>query len=1275
MKAQKLQQILFVFIFGLLLLGFNLFPAFAQKETNFWYFGAYAGVSFDSGSPVAVTDGILSTNEGCATISDSDGQLLFYTSGNRVFNRNHIQMPNGFGLAGDASSSQAAVIAPLPGSNTIYYIFTVDEEGNSLGFRYTIIDLSLAGGLGDVVMKNVLLLTPVSEKVTAVKHNNNFDIWIITHEWDSDAFYAYLLNAAGISASPVISNTGLVHTGGSLATNGNSAGYMKASPLGNKLALAIKEMNLYQIFDFNTSNGIVSNPITTPATYSNAYGVEFSADGTKFYGSKYGFGNPQIYQFNLEAATPAAILASATLVGTSSSLFGGAIQLGLDEKIYFARHQSDWLGVIQNPNALGLACGYIDDGVFLNGPTSNFGLPNFVQSYLKPMPFTYTNTCFGDATEFELVSTAFVASVSWNFGDSASGSNNTSTQFSPSHIFSAPDVYTVSLTITLTNGVSETVSQNVMIHHVLTGIDLGTDQILCPSETITLTPIAPGVVTYLWQNGSTSPTFTVTQEGLYSVTVSNVCGSVSDLVSVSYNSIPEFDLGINQSLCEGQTLVLNAAPTNGALFNSYQWGTGETTSSYTVSTEGLYTVTVANPCGYNTGSVNIDFIQPPDIEIGNDALVCQGIAVTLDATPLNQSSAGTLTYIWQNGSITPLLNTSVAGTYSVTVSNVCGTATDQMTLDNLYPPNINFGPDADLCPGESLLLDATTLGGSYLWQDGSTLDVFTVTQSGNYWVEVTNSCGTQTEDINVNYQALSSPDLGPDFTLCSGQTLVLDATTAGVNYIWQDGTTTPVYTVSVPGEYWVQINNGCSSASDTVVVSYELNPTIDLGPDIQICEGESITLDISFSDIQATYLWNDGSTNPVKTFSQSGLYTATITNPCGSVTDGVNIFVIPLPVVELGNDAILCPGESLVIEAANPNTNAYLWNTGSVDSEITVSDSGQYSVTVFNACGTANDFIYVDVGTNLNVNLGPDMTLCNNETITLSATTPGVNYLWQDNSTNSTLSVSEPGTYWVQISNNCSSATDTIALSYLSSASINLLQDTVLCQGQMLTIDATQSDNSLNYVWQDGSINPIFTATQAGIYAVTVSNVCGAANDQIALDYIHLPVVSISGANTICIGDTITLFAVSTNSDMYLWQDGSSLPTLIVTGGGFYEVSVQNQCGTAQDMVTITSNDCTPPDPPDPLPCTFLVPNAYSPNNDGINDVFRPVYNCLTEYVKMEVYNRWGQLVYESENLDAGWNGKFHNENCPVGVYVWILEYQNQLQEIETLKGNITLIR
>ncbi|QQS28670.1 MAG: hypothetical protein IPM47_17755 [Sphingobacteriales bacterium] len=164
MKAQKLQQILFVFIFGLLLLGFNLFPAFAQKETNFWYFGAYAGVSFDSGSPVAVTDGILSTNEGCATISDSDGQLLFYTSGNRVFNRNHIQMPNGFGLAGDASSSQAAVIAPLPGSNTIYYIFTVDEEGNSLGFRYTIIDLSLAGGLGDVVMKNVLLLTPVSEK-------------------------------------------------------------------------------------------------------------------------------------------------------------------------------------------------------------------------------------------------------------------------------------------------------------------------------------------------------------------------------------------------------------------------------------------------------------------------------------------------------------------------------------------------------------------------------------------------------------------------------------------------------------------------------------------------------------------------------------------------------------------------------------------------------------------------------------------------------------------------------------------------------------------------------------------------------------------------------------------------------------------------------------------------------------------------------------------------------------------------------------------------------
>lgn len=1274
MKAQKLQPILHQLLIGLLLIFITL-PAFAQKETNFWYFGAYAGLSFDSGTPVAVTDGILSTNEGCATISDADGQLLFYTSGNRVFNRNHVQMPNGFGLAGDASSTQAAVIAPLPGSTTTYYIFTVDEEGGTLGFRYSIVDLTLQGGLGDLAVKNTLLLTPVAEKVTAVKHNNNFDIWIITHEWDSDGFYAYLLNAAGISATPVVSNVGLVHTGGSLAPNGNSAGYMKASPIGNKLALAIKEMNLYQIFDFNTSNGVVSNPVTTPASYANAYGVEFSNDGTKLYGSKYGFGGPQIFQFDLEAATPAAIVSSAVLVGSSSSLFGGALQLGLDGKIYFARHQSDWLGVIPNPNTLGVACGYVDDGVNLNGPTSNFGLPNFVQSYLKPTPFTYANTCFGNATQFDLISTAFVASVTWNFGDAASGANNTSTLFSPTHVFSAPDVYTVSLTITLTNGVSETTTQNVLIHHVLTSIDLGTDQTLCPSETLTLAPVAPGVVTYLWQNGSTAPTFTVTQAGTYSVTASNVCGSVTDAINIAYNLAPEVSLGSNQTLCSGQTLVLNATPSNGALYNTYQWETGEIVPTYTVTSVGLYNVTVNNPCGSSTSSVMIDYLQPPVIDIGPDEIVCQGLAITLNATPTNQTLTGPITYQWQNGSITPLLNTSVAGAYSVTVSNVCGTATDAMTLSNIFPPNISFGPDASLCPGETFTLDATIPDGIYLWQDGSTAPTFTVTQAGNYWVQVSNLCGVVVEDINVSYQALAPPSLGSDITICPGQNLVLDATTAGVSYVWQDGSTGATFNVTTPGIYWVQISNSCSTQTDSVSVSYAINPVIDLGPDVQLCEGETYSFDITIPDTQATYLWSTGSTSSFITITQSGTYTATVTNQCLSVSDVVMVGVTTLPMVDLGNDAVLCPGESLLLDATEVNTTSYLWSNGSTNSTLSVSTSGQYSVTVSNSCGTASDIVNVGVGTPLIIDLGLDQTLCDNETITLDAATSGVNYLWQDGSTNALLTISQSGTYWVQISNNCSSTADTITVNYLFSPTVSLIQDTALCTGQTLILDATSPDTSVSYLWQDGSNNADFFVSQSGTYSVTVSNNCGSASDMVSVDEDPLPQVSISGPIEFCIGDTVTLTANAVFASEFLWSDNSTLSTLSIAEAGIYEVTIQNNCGSASDIISVQANDCTIPEPPVPLPCTLLVPNAYSPNNDGINDYFRPVYNCQTDYANFAVYNRWGQLVFDAHDILGEWNGKFQNENCPAGVYVWILEYRNHLNEIETLKGNVTLIR
>ena len=212
----------------------NMF-SFSQKEANIWYFGKNAGLDFNSGSPVALTNGRLDTDEGCATISNSNGQLLFYTDGITVYNKNHVIMQNGSGLLGHRSSAQSATIVPKPGSNNLFYIFTTDNEHDPNGFRYSIVDLLLDNGNGAITTdKNVLVYTPTIENLGITKHGNGQDFWIVTHGWDNNSFIAYQSTATGLNLTPVVTNIGQVITGG--PTDFVAAGTIKISPSGSKLA-------------------------------------------------------------------------------------------------------------------------------------------------------------------------------------------------------------------------------------------------------------------------------------------------------------------------------------------------------------------------------------------------------------------------------------------------------------------------------------------------------------------------------------------------------------------------------------------------------------------------------------------------------------------------------------------------------------------------------------------------------------------------------------------------------------------------------------------------------------------------------------------------------------------------------------------------------------------------------------------------------------------------------------------------------------------------------
>ncbi len=365
----------------------------AQNQGNFWYFGDHAGLDFSSGSPVSTSGGQVyfpdgTHSEGSASICDSSGNLLFYTNGHRVWNKNHLLMPNGTGIGGHWSSTQAALIIPQPGSTRYYYIFTTDAFYNltlDKGLRYSVVDMCLDNGTGAVMIfqKNILVLDTVAEKLTAVRHGNGTDYWIITHKYYSDAFYAFQLSANGI-VDTVISHIGSFHPTGTQNIHA-AIGQLKASPDGHKLAIGNGNSNncIAEYFDFDPLTGTVSNVVNVQwDTLNNFYGISFSPDNTKLY---FACNNPTgIFQFDLTAGGghPDSVRASRTQVGDSSYSYLG-MQLGPDGKIYAARTpiSTTYLSVINSPNLPGASCNFVGDAVSLNGTTASFGLPNFIDSY------------------------------------------------------------------------------------------------------------------------------------------------------------------------------------------------------------------------------------------------------------------------------------------------------------------------------------------------------------------------------------------------------------------------------------------------------------------------------------------------------------------------------------------------------------------------------------------------------------------------------------------------------------------------------------------------------------------------------------------------------------------------------------------------------------------------------------------------------------------------------------------------------------------------------
>jgi gliding motility-associated-like protein len=438
------------------------------KQANNWYFGRGAGLNFNV-IPVESQTGDLVTDEGSASISDAEGNLLFYTDGITIWNRNHQVMLNGQELRANTSTTQAALIVPYPDSSNLYYVFALDSNFGSNGLTYSIIDMELDNGLGGVTeIKNRELLTAegqrlASEKMTAVYHEDGEKVWLISTTGGlfnpSNTFNAYLISDSGIDTTPITSEVGLIDDFGT--------GQLKASPNGSKLVLGtgiFGESVVCEVLDFNKRTGEVSNPIDLTSAFTNApYGFEFSPNSKYIYTTDLGIG--VVKQFDISLNTQSEVLASEVILYTNTDINYlqeyGSLQLAPDGKIYMANYSKESISVISNPNNNGLASGFEYGMVDLGNSSSNIGLPGFIQSYFES-GILHEGDCANEAVTFSTIRIPGITSLTWNFGDTASGANNISTDFTPSHTFTSPGNYRVTATI-ISNGAEQTTETDVII--------------------------------------------------------------------------------------------------------------------------------------------------------------------------------------------------------------------------------------------------------------------------------------------------------------------------------------------------------------------------------------------------------------------------------------------------------------------------------------------------------------------------------------------------------------------------------------------------------------------------------------------------------------------------------------------------------------------------------------------------------------------------------------------------------------------------------------------
>jgi len=757
-----------------------------MSQNSLWYFGNGYGLVFvDTDLPTVITDGSISrTVEGVSTLTNKSGELLAYTDGAKIWNRNHEIMENGEGINGDKSSTQSAVFVPVDGKNERYYLFTAHLSILvPSSFSYSILDFSFNNGLGKVNLesKNTRIVKDVTEKIFAIGNGCSI-IWVIIHKINTNEFQSYPI-IGDVIGEPVISNIGSAHP------VEHKQGHMKLNEEQTKLAV-VAGKGIIELFDFDNQTGILSNTIHLDALKVMGedafnYGLEFSENGEFLYISEGSTLSDTVIisQYDLKVNTQQDINLSKTTVAqwerfTDRAGIAPALQKGPDKRIYVGRDEYPYISYINQPNLKGLACEFIDEGIFL-----------------------------GSGSGFE-----------------GAGFHNEVPNF-PEGIAIGNDV-------------------------------LGPDIIVC-NDSVQILSVdstsgnSSNGLTYLWNTGETTSSIEVESSGNYWLEAQNGDCILRDTISVEFDATNILDLGEDVVQCGTSPITVSS----NLVGQNYEWNTGSTSESININSSGKYSLTVTTPSGCMiSDTVEIRIVQSSVLELGDMILTCDTDPITLSPNITANN------YTWSTGETTDQITVSTSGDYWLEVETIDGCLLRD-TINVSFDGQVDFslGDNINECTAASILLSSNIAAIDYMWSTGETTDQILVSNSGDYWLEATIGECILRDTIQVSFGDQNVLDIGDMILTCNTNPITLMSNINGETYSWSTGENTPIIEVTETGSFTLEVETieGCIYL-DTIDIVFD-DLSIDLGPDQEICIGDSTILSAPSPEMLSSILWSDGS--------------------------------------------------------------------------------------------------------------------------------------------------------------------------------------------------------------------------------------------------------------------------------------------------------------------------------------------------------------------------------------------------------------------------------